>query len=189
MINALYEPFPESVTADGTEYPIITDFREWIRFTDMLRDDGIEMHEKILLLANWITQPPETISQELVEAVFAFYRADELNYVPETSGQQDSVKRPPAFDWKIDAQYIIGDFLCYYGIDLINTDYMHWWKFRALFAALPDESVMKKRIAYRCMDTTKIKDCAEKQRIMQIQAQLALPFELSDEDIGGIFSA
>ena len=179
MINALYEPFPESVTADGTEYPIITDFREWIRFTDMLRDDGIEMHEKILLLANWITQPPETISQELVEAVFAFYRADELNYVPETSGQQDSVKRPPAFDWKIDAQYIIGDFLCYYGIDLINTDYMHWWKFRALFAALPD----------RCMDTTKIKDCAEKQRIMQIQAQLALPFELSDEDIGGIFSA
>ena len=36
-----YEPLPETVNISGREYEIITDFREWIRFIDMMNDKEI----------------------------------------------------------------------------------------------------------------------------------------------------
>ena len=39
MINVFYESLPEALEINGREYPIITDFREWLRFSDMLKSD------------------------------------------------------------------------------------------------------------------------------------------------------
>ena len=38
-MNVFYEDLPETLKINGKEYPIITDFREWIRFSDMLKSD------------------------------------------------------------------------------------------------------------------------------------------------------
>lgn len=38
-MNIFYEDLPETLKINGKEYPIITDFREWIRFSDMLKSD------------------------------------------------------------------------------------------------------------------------------------------------------
>ena len=38
-MNVFYEGLPEVLVIDGKEYPIITDFREWLRFSDMLKSD------------------------------------------------------------------------------------------------------------------------------------------------------
>ena len=69
MINVLYEPFPESICADGTEYPIVTDFREWFRFADMLADEEMGKREKLLLMTQWLIKPPERITAGLVTAL------------------------------------------------------------------------------------------------------------------------
>ncbi|MDE5583710.1 MAG: bacteriophage Gp15 family protein, partial [Ruminococcus sp.] len=79
MINALYEPFPETISADGNEYPIVTDFREWLKFSDMMSDKEVSAEEKILLLADWFLSPPKFITQELVGAVGDFYKAENLD--------------------------------------------------------------------------------------------------------------
>ena len=100
--------------------------------------------------------------------------------------QEDSVTAPPVLNWKIDATFIIGDFLHYYGIDLLTAE-MHWWRFRILFSALPEDSQMMKRIAYRGADLGQIQNESERKRIMKMKQLYALPFELDDEAIGAVF--
>ena len=190
MINALYEPFPEEIEVDGIAYPIVTDFREWFRFADMLADEELEKEEKLYLMTQWLPEAPEEITSELVNAVFGFYRADALkpdSLESDDEEETEQPKRPPVFDWKYDATFIIGDFRRYYGIDLLSVEYMHWWEFRCLFDVLPDDSQCQKRIGYRSTDLSQIKNEAERKRIARIQQRIALPFEMDEDDIAAIF--
>ena len=193
MINALYEPFPEEIEVDGIAYPIVTDFREWFRFADMLADEELEKEEKLYLMTQWLPEAPEEITSELVNAVFGFYRADGLKPdIPEfgedeESEENDQLKRPPVFDWKYDAAFILGDFRRFYGIDLLSVEYMHWWEFRCLFNALPDNSQCRIRIDCRSKDLSQIRNEAERKRIATIQRQIALPFEMDEDDMAAIF--
>lgn len=186
MLHLLYEPLPEHITADGVSYPILTDFRAWLQFSDMLADKSIPTEEKLLLLPEWLLARPPAITGELVEAMLAFLRADALEPDRmETASEEEAVVRPPCFSWEIDAKYVLGDFRRYYGMDLLHEQ-LHWWTFRSLFAALPDESQCQKRIAYRSMDPSQIRNAAERERIQRIQRQIALPFTYDDDAIGAM---
>ena len=52
-MNILYEQFPEEVKVNGEYYPIVTDFREWIRFTELVEDDSVPWRMKCGLLLQW----------------------------------------------------------------------------------------------------------------------------------------
>ena len=45
-MNPLYEPFPDYVIANGKKVRIVTDFREYIKLMDLLKDEDIEEAEK-----------------------------------------------------------------------------------------------------------------------------------------------
>lgn len=192
MINPLYEEFPESIEADDRSYGIVTDFREWIRFSDMLGDKDLTDEEKLYLLTNWLTEAPRSITSNLVDAVFTFFRADALNPDPVQDDEDDEPeeepqpKLPPVFDWKYDAKFLIGDFRRYYNIDLLTAE-MHWWEFRCLFAALPDDSQCRTRIGIRSADLSKIKDRDRRNQLAVMQRLIALPFEMDDGDVAAIF--
>ncbi|MBQ6212095.1 MAG: hypothetical protein IJJ57_04270, partial [Ruminococcus sp.] len=124
MINALYEPFPETIEADGTEYGIITDFREWFRFADMLADTDLTAEEKVVIAVQWLKTPPEQITEELITALMSFYRAVALEPDPPEEyedARSEEPHRPLVFSYKYDAKYIIGDFRRFYGIDLLTA--------------------------------------------------------------------
>lgn len=40
-MNILFEEFPDSVCVNGENYQIETDFREWIRFIQLVEDDEV----------------------------------------------------------------------------------------------------------------------------------------------------
>ncbi len=63
---------------------------------------------------------------------------------------------PPAFDYQCDAGYIVAAFQQAYGIDL-TRERVHWFRFRALFAALPEETLMAKIMSWRTMDLSEYK--------------------------------
>ena len=87
-----------------------------------------------------------------------------------------------------DSPYILGAFLQIYRINLRNIDYMHWYEFRALLDVLPEDTPIKKRMSYRAINISSIKDKAEKKRIKDIQRSIALPSrELSIYEIGNQF--
>lgn len=194
MMNILYEPFPDCIQADGREFQVLTDFREWIRFSDLVSDKELTGEEKATLMADWLLTPVDCITEDIVNALYAFYRAQELE--PDPMHQEDEEDEqekeplppsPPVFSWGIDARFILGDFRRYYGMDLLEIKYLHWWKFKSLLAALPDDSQCQKRIAYRSVNLSEIKDKSERERIRRIQQRIALPFEYDDEMIGDVF--
>lgn len=192
MINALYEPFPECITVEGKDYPILTDYREWLRFADMIRDQAVDKREKVVMLACWFTIQPKQLTGDMINALFDFYHARPLepdvdDEDDEEDDEDETVFKPPVFDWRIDSRYILGDFRRYYNIDLLSIDYLHWWEFRCLFAALPDDSQCQKRMAYRSINLGSIKNDTERARIAQIQRSIAIPYECDDDMVAAAF--
>ena len=73
---------------------------------------------------------------ELWQGVIDFYLAGEQAAEPAAAKPASRPDTGPAFDYRCDAPYIVAAFQQAYGIDL-TTAKLHWFRFRALFAALP----------------------------------------------------
>ena len=69
-----------------------------------------------------------------------------------------------------------------YKIDLNSIEYMHWWKFKALFEGLTENTQIVKIMGYRAMDLSKIKDKEEKKRYKKLQREYALPDDRTEEE-------
>ena len=119
---------------NGEYYPIVTDFREWIRFTELVEDDSVPWRIKCGLLLQWyLDQVPEDI-EAAIYALGDFLMCKRMyqdDLEDEEEGQQKSGK--PVFSFSEDAGCIYAAFREAYGIDLQQIDYMHWWEFRSLF--------------------------------------------------------
>lgn len=78
-----------------------------------------------------------------------------------------------------------------YNIDLNKIKYMHWWKFKALFEGLNENTQIVKIMGYRAMDITKIKDKEEKARYKKLKRMYQLPdmrsIEQKEADFGRAF--
>lgn len=191
MINILYEPFPDCITADGKEYRVLTDFREWLGFADMVTDKSLSEEERANLCGMWIDPEPERITAGMIAGLLGFLRGDGLEPAPpelddDEETDEPELPKPPVLDFGIDAKFILGDFRRFYGIDLLSVKYMHWWEFLSLLRALPDESMTMRRVGYRSTDLNEIPDKRRRAQIAKIQRQIALPFELDDEMIGAM---
>lgn len=201
-MNSLYEAFPTSVDVLGVEYPIITDFREWIKFMDMAEDDEIPIEIKLQCMLQYFTEEIPRDLQAAVQALREFLLADELfDSIKQISLPQEGVDSSQehdaealnhvrAYDYTIDQGYVIQAFLEVYHIDLLEIDYMHWWKFRLLFEHLPEETAMKKLIYYRTVNLNSISDANERKRIKKIRKQVAIKKKkrkVTDYQIGDAF--
>lgn len=192
MTHLFYEPLPEHIRADGVKIPILTDFRAWLQFIGLVNDKGIAVQDKVTAMAGWLLED-RPVTAAVVEALTDFCRAKELDpdekEKPEQKDPPGGSRRPPCFDWVVDAKYVLGDFRRFYGIDLLNAAlYLHWWEFRALFAALPEEAVTMRRMSLRATDLSKIKDKSQRSRIAAAQRAIALPFEMDEDMIGDVFA-
>lgn len=88
---------------------------------------------------------------ELWQGVIDFYLAGEQAAEPAAAKPASRPDTGPAFDYRCDAPYIVAAFQQAYGIDL-TTAKLHWFRFRALFAALPEDTLMAKIINWRTLD-------------------------------------
>ncbi len=189
MFNSLYEKFPEGVWVEGKYHEIETDFREWIRFSELIEDDDVPEQVKCGLMLQWYRDIPENLKEALM-ALGAFLSADDL--YPNDSGRpQNNKNRQPVFSFQEDAGCIYSAFVECYGIDLQKIPYMHWWKFRILFDGLPENTEIKQRMIYRSVDLSEIKDKEERKRIKKIKKEIAIRkkrSKIDDYDIGDVFA-
>lgn len=197
MINVFYESLPEALEINGREYPIITDFREWLRFSDMLKSDIPENYKLEFLEDMFLEEIPSMYSPEDIElvmnAITDFLSLAELEFPmlrqeEEEPGNvfEEGVKK--AIYYEQDAPYIISAFQREYQIDLLSVEYLHWWKFRILLDGLSEESQIKKRIYWRTCDVSKM-DQKERMKILSIRRRITIPEDeyVGDEDIGNAF--
>lgn len=189
MLNVLYEKFPDYVLIHGVRYSIETDFREWIRFAELVEDDNVPWQIKAELMLKWYKKCPEDI-EIAIYALGNFLSANGLYQETEVT-EQNKENRKPAFSFQEDAGCIYSAFIDCYGIDLQTIPYMHWWKFKTLFDWLPENTEIKQRMLYRTIDISSIKDKEERKRVKRIQEAIALKkkvYAMSDYDIGDMFA-
>ena len=182
-MNLLYEQFPETLRVSGKDYAIFTDFKNWLKFFDMLEESELSEREKMLLALRWFQEPipPELWEQAIQELIKFAIRGE----IPENQGK--SGRRKKILSWSFDAPYIYSAFLSVYQIDLLKTG-MHWHLFLALFDALPEDTPIKQRMYYRGVNIGDIKDKNEKKRIRKIQQQIRIPQEnMNAFEIGSVF--
>ena len=192
-MNPLYEPFPDYVVVNDKRVRIVTDFREYIKLIDLLKDDEVNTIEKAELIMSWFLDEPAGEFSECLQALSDFvtnYRGRETRSNREEENDQESEEQhsEPVISYSQDAPYIISGFLECYGIDLTEVLYMHWWKFQMLIDGMNEDCELKKRMGYRSIDLSKIKDKEERERIRKIQKQIAIVDRVvSSEEIGDAF--
>lgn len=189
MMNLFYEPLPDSVPVGGSDLAILTDFRDWLKFGDMLRDDELRPEDKLDLMRAWFVEPPDVLTAEMFQALRDFCETRALDREPDADADEEPAhpNRPPTFDWTMDAGCVIADFRRYYQLNLFSAGYLHWWEFLTLVRALPDESQTFRRISIRSQDLSKIKDPERRRALMEAQMRIGIPFEMDDYAIADAF--
>lgn len=207
-MNLFYEEYPAFIRAGGEVIPIRTDFREYIRLMDILRSKDVTDRDRAECICSFFLKMPSDMG-EAIEKLMEFINMDALKLPVSSEGkgdvsedgepdsenalddkEADPEEKPvkTVYSFEYDYAYILAGFRQCYQIDLRTVDYMHWWEFRCLFQGLPDDTEIKRRIWYRGMDPSKIKDKEERKRIRRIQNEIRLPGEeLSDYEIGNAF--
>lgn len=196
-MNVFYEGLPEVLVIDGKEYPIITDFREWLRFSDMLKSDIPQNYKLEFLEDMFLEDIPPIYSLEdmdlVMKAITDFLSLSALEF-PVRQQEEESIEVfedegvKKAIYYEQDAPYIISAFQREYQMDLLSVEYLHWWKFRMLLDGLSEESQIKKRIYWRTCNVSKM-DKKERMEILRIRRKITIPEEeyVEDEDIGNAF--
>lgn len=191
-MNLFYEEYPKVLEVHGECYPIITDFREYIRLLDMLKCEELNAMQKTALLAQYFLYEIE-VDKEAISALTKFVVMDFDSW--QKGNEEDGIEpdrhgsNKNLYSYEVDYPFILSGFMRDYRIDLESVKYLHWWKFRMLFDGLSEDTEIKQRIMYRGIDLSDIKDKDERKRIAKIQRRIQLPAEaLSDYDIGNAFA-
>ena len=163
---SLYRQPPESVRVEGLEYPVDTDFRGWIGFQSIFtsQEGNEEKSARVYAMMERLGLPA---SETSLEAMVQFFEGASSEH---RSGEGN---KNPAFDFELDSAYIFSAFMGAYEIDL-TTARLHWWKFKALFQALPDDCELCKIMRYRTVDLKDVPK-GQKQFYRQMKARYALP--------------
>lgn len=159
MIDLRFADLPSRLECDGFFYEVDTDFRTWIEFERVLRNQG----------AAWsgifMDEIPD--SPNWVEGAIEFLQSKNATPRSRTIGNTER-----AFDYILDGDYIVAAFQQAYGIDLTSIDHMHWHRFTALMNGLPKETKMAEIMGYRCWKPSKKKHDDE---MRELKAAWRLP--------------
>lgn len=152
-MNILTEALPNSVRIGGSEIGINADFRASLSFETMLMEKEGRSEEEIIIQAldlyyddRWKAMPYES-GREAIEKMLWFYRCGR----PDPKQKKSRLKAPP-YSYDYDAPYIYAAFLEQYGVDLQAVNFLHWWKFRAMFDALAENTRIMEVIKIRAIE-------------------------------------
>ena len=184
-MNILMDTLPETITVNGREYFADTDFRTMIAFEKVTLNDSLDSRELVRQVIDLVLtdEQPTEIDQAVREILFLYScgkPAERKKRRPKNGNVE--LKEKLIYDYEQDAPYIYGAFLSQYGIDLNDIEYLHWWKFNAMFKSLPSSCKIVEIMGYRATDLGRIKDKEERSRIARLQRVYALPDNLTFED-------
>ena len=144
MIDLRKKALPDSITIEGRAFLLNTDFRVWLDFGEKIKNKGCTLRDLIFVFKDDF--PDCNFLPELLD----FYRND--NATPNKDMLPHS--SDTLVDYILDGEYIYASFMYDYGIDLIDSEYMHWHKFKALFTSLSEDSKMKTIMSIRGYEKT-----------------------------------
>lgn len=148
MMNLTKKGLPNVVMIGGSPFSIYTDFRLWLRFEIEVRK--MKRGEQIDISYLFKNDRPDYCD---LRELFVFSRPQ--NELPRSTGGSSDVI---VLDYELDADLIYSAFLGQYGIDLIDVEELHWYKFLALLGGLNESTKLREVMGYRCYKKETRKD-------------------------------
>lgn len=176
-MNILIDKLP----TDYEGLKINTNFRSFILF-ELLMQENIKEEYKIATALKLFYEEPVKDVKKALEGILWFYRCGEEEKKPKRTSKQEKPRKKQIFSFEYDAKYIYSAFLDQYGVDLNEIDYLHWFKFKALFEGLKSDNKICEIMGYRAIDLNKIKDKEQKKHYKRLQREFALPDNRTTEE-------
>lgn len=181
--NILLDELPQ-YTKSGLQ--IRTDFRESIKFELLMQDRNLSEDVKIMQALQLYYYDPNKITdiKKAIDDILWFYKCGKEMQENNSNNYEESTqeKTRQIYSYEFDDEYIFSAFLEQYGIDLNEIEYMHWWKFKALFNSLNENTQFVKVMSYRNMNIAKIKDKEMKAHYKKMQELYKLPDMRTEEE-------
>lgn len=183
MYNLILNKLPKTTP---NKLKIRTDFRESIKFELLMQDNTIKDSDKVIIALNLYYYEPEKITniKTAVDDMLWFYKCgkDIKKKEEKDTNQQAGKKEKQIYSYEFDAEYIYSAFMEQYNIDLNSINYLHWWKFKALFTSLNENVLFSKIMGFRTINLSKIKDKSMKEYYKKMKKIYALPDMRSEEE-------
>lgn len=149
-MNILIDLLPHEVEISGEVYSINSDFRTSILFESLVQDDEISDKEKIIkTLELYYPVIPKSINEAIEKALW-FYKCGKED-INDSSNGGEGRSSDIIYSFDYDDDYIYAAFLTQYGVDLQDIEFLHWWKFKAMFKGLKEDNEIVKIMGYRAM--------------------------------------
>ena len=173
MANILLDILPETVDIDGIEYRINSDFRISILFELLMQDDELGKRQKLVPgLQLYYPEIPHNVTMAVDKMIWFYRCGKETGNGGHGSG---SGRAKQIYSFEYDDDYIYAAFLEQYGIDLQDIEELHWWKFRALFRGLSEDTEFVKIMGYRSVKITSEMSKEQREFYKKMQSIHALP--------------
>lgn len=180
-MNIIIDKLPTEVNGLKIE----TNFRNFILFEELVADSNIPLQkkaEKICELFFYGQNLSDFTFEEIINRIIYIYSCGKYETSAEVTTNKSYTARKKIYDFEEDAEYIYSAFLEQYNIDLNAIEYMHWWKFKALFNSLGEHTLFSKILSYRSIDLSKIKDKERKAYYKQMKKTYALRDNRTEEE-------
>ena len=181
MINLLLNNIDE-VVKDRIKIDFDTNFRIGIAFEIMMQNPKYSMQAKTYQALKLFYPEMDEIKdvKKAIDDIIWFYSCGKSE--EKTSRKKGKNKQKQIYSYEFDNDLIYSAFKNQYNIDLEEVEYLHWWKFKAMFEGLKSDNRIVEIMGYRAMDLTKIKDKDMKKHYKQLQEDYKLPDMRSEEE-------
>lgn len=181
MINLLLDNIDE-VVKDRIKINFDTNFRIGIVFEIMMQNPKYSIQAKtyqaLKLFYPEINKIKDT--KKAIDDIIWFYSCGKSE--EKTSQKNRKGKNKQIYSYEFDNDLIYSAFKNQYNVDLEEIEYLHWWKFKAMFNGLKSDNRIVEIMGYRAMDLSKIKDKDMKKHYKQLQEEYKLPDMRSEEE-------
>lgn len=186
MANIILDVLPETVEIDGVEYQINSDFRISILFELLMQDDEVGKRQKLMSgLRLYYPVVPQNLT-EAVDKMIWFYRCG--REAEEDRPGKSGGRAKQVYSFQYDDDYIYAAFLEQYGIDLQDVVDLHWWKFRALFKGLREDTEIVKIMGYRSIEITSKMPKEQREFYKKMQSVHALPIPDAEKEANDLLT-
>ena len=181
MINLLLDNIDE-VVKDRIKINFDTNFRIGIAFEIMMQNPKYSIQSKtyqaLKLFYPEINKIKDT--KKAIDDIIWFYSCGKSE--EKTSQKNRKGKNKQIYSYEFDNDLIYSAFKNQYNVDLEEIEYLHWWKFKAMFNGLKSDNRIVEIMGYRAMELSKIKDKDMKKHYKQLQEEYKLPDMRSEEE-------
>ena len=181
MINLLLNDI-EEIVKDRIKIDFDTDFRTSVTFEIMMQNPKYSDKAKTFQALNLFYPEINEIKdfKKAIDDIIWFYSCGKSEE-KSTRKKENNKNNKQIYSYIFDNDLIYSAFKDQYNIDLVEIDYLHWWKFKAMFNGLKSDNKIVEIMGYRAMDLRSIKDKEMKKFYKKMKETYSLPDMRTEE--------